>query len=132
MQNIYDGLDEANSILERFCNRQVQHAAPAHGGDLYASAQSAQWLEGYHETAEADKQPVALSVFSGDHNSVHPQALSSAMRAIDIGLENFESEMRGGRGPGHDLATTKHRDTMMSSRLSSIRGPVNPVVSTEF
>lgn len=126
MQNIYDGLDEANSILQRFYNRQ----APAQSADVYASAQSPYWLESYHETAEAEKQPVVLNVFSGDRSAVHQDQIHpSMMQAIDIGLDDFEAEMRGGRGPGQDLSTMIRRDTQVSPDFASAIRPVQALVS---
>ena len=75
MQNIYEGLDEANSILERFCNRH-QQGSPSQATPmdmLRASDQAMPSLE-YEEQAYSDGSPdaypssVILDTYSQHHS----------------------------------------------------------------
>lgn len=130
MQNIYDGLEEANSILERFYNRR---ADAGNGADLYASSsQLLSQLEDLHEKAEADRQALVLDVFSADrHNAQRHLAYPTAAQAIDIGLNDFESEMRGGRGPGRDIPSESSRFGRAPKVKSSAAWPVHTAVSPQ-
>jgi hypothetical protein len=130
MQNIYDGLEEANMILERFYNRRTDAGNDA---DLYASSsQLFSQLEDFHEKAEAGKQAVVLDVFSADRNTAQGHlAYPTVAPAIDIGLNDFESEMRGGRGPGRGIPSESSRVERAPKVISSAARPVHTAVSPQ-
>ena len=80
MQHIYEGLEEANSILERMCNRHIKHSTDQLDAQriLQASAEQAgDWIEECH----AEKLPIILDVYS--QSSLNPSHTSSLRREAD-------------------------------------------------
>jgi hypothetical protein len=90
MQNIYSGLEEANSILERFCNRHVNGAAES----AIASHHATQWRQHVEQQLSDNEDaalPVILDAFSPNHSRTwsedddpeHP-SYSSAPLIVDL------------------------------------------------